>query len=162
MSQMPPLKHTLVGRSELIEWVKKTFDIDDAMAAAVFSSAKQSKYIIQSQGRWSGDAASGYRYWKNGGKSGAKQSTKKLPSSSELVNPNTNPEFFNLYGKVAGAAFSRGSGLSIDEVQEMCNRMWEGDPLRSVRQKQAMRVYRTYLKAKAQEEQESEPEPQEP
>jgi hypothetical protein len=156
---MPALKHSRKGKSPVLEWIKTNCHIDAQTAELIFMSATQAKYLVQYDGHWIGNADAGLAHWRKDGK-GPTPASKKLPSSSELVNPNTNPEFFNLYGKVAGAAFSRGSALSVDEVEEMCNRMWEGDPLRSVRQKQAMRVYRTYLKAKAQEEEE-EGQPQE-
>lgn len=67
ISQMPPLKHSRLGESEVINWMCKEFKIDAKLADAVFSSARHAKYAVMYNGRWRGDSLIGFFNWKDGG-----------------------------------------------------------------------------------------------
>jgi hypothetical protein len=64
---MPPLKHSRLGESEVINWMCKEFKIDAKLADAVFSSARHAKYVVMYNGRWRGDSLIGFFNWKDGG-----------------------------------------------------------------------------------------------
>jgi hypothetical protein len=64
---MPPLKHSRLGESEVIQWMCKEFKIDAKLADAVFSSARHAKYAVMYNGRWRGDSLIGFFNWQNGG-----------------------------------------------------------------------------------------------
>jgi endonuclease V-like protein UPF0215 family len=64
---MPPLKHSRLGESEVINWMCKEFKIDAKLADAVFSSARHAKYAVMYNGRWRGDSLIGFFNWKDGG-----------------------------------------------------------------------------------------------
>jgi hypothetical protein len=72
ISQMPPLKHSRLGDSEVIKWMCKEFKIDAKLADAVFSSARHAKYVVMYNGHWRGDSLIGFFNWKNGGVQDAK------------------------------------------------------------------------------------------
>ena len=72
ISQMPPLKHSRLGESEVINWMCKEFKIDAKLADAVFSSARHAKYAVMYNGRWRGDSLIGFFNWKDGGVQNAK------------------------------------------------------------------------------------------
>lgn len=69
---MPPLKHSRLGESEVINWMCKEFKIDAKLADAVFSSARHAKYAVMYNGRWRGDSLIGFFNWKDGGVQSAK------------------------------------------------------------------------------------------
>jgi hypothetical protein len=85
ISQMPPLKHSRLGESEVIQWMCKEFKIDAKLADAVFSSARHAKYAVMYNGRWRGDSLIGFFNWKDGGVQSAK--AKKPEQNHEADEP---------------------------------------------------------------------------
>jgi hypothetical protein len=138
---MPPLKHSLIGKSEVIEWIIKQFQIEEQLAAAVFSSSKQAKYIVQHDGRWQGDARSGYEFWRKGGKSGEK-SGKSKQSHEEMLQI---AEYKTMLNAVFAVMDQKQRNLTIAEVKEVIGTLWPNDPLCAARRKLALRLYNNYM-----------------
>ena len=63
LAQMPGLKHTRAGKSEVLDWICREFGIGNELANHVFSSARSAKYLVSRQGLWYGDAMCGFRHW---------------------------------------------------------------------------------------------------
>jgi hypothetical protein len=87
ISQMPPLKHSRLGDSEVIKWMCKEFKIDAKLADAVFSSARHAKYVVMYNGHWRGDSLIGFFNWKKGGE--------ETPKVKEPVVEDYHNETFN-------------------------------------------------------------------
>lgn len=141
VAQMPPLKHSIINKSELIEWMKKTFQIDDHLANAVFSSAKQARYIIQHDGRWQGDPMAGYQFWKNGGKASEK-TTKVKQSHEEMMKI---AEYKTMLNAVFALMDQKQRNLTPTEVKEVIGTLWPNDPLCAARRRLALRLYNNYM-----------------
>ena len=137
---MPPLKHSIINKSELIEWMKKTFEIDDQLANAVFSSAKQARYIIQHDGRWQGDPMAGYQFWKNGGK--ASEKTIKLKQSHDEMMKIA--EYKTMLDAVIPVMDQKQRNLTEAEAKDVIGTLWLNDPLSAARRRLALRLYRNY------------------
>ena len=137
---MPPLKHSIINKSELIEWMKKTFQIDDQLANAVFSSAKQARYIIQHDGRWQGDPMAGYQFWKNGGK--ASEKTTKLKQSHEEMMKIA--EYKTMLDAIVPIMDQKQRNLTEAEAKEVIATLWPNDPLSAARRRLALRLYRNF------------------
>lgn len=140
VAQMPPLKHSIINKSELIEWMKKTFQIDDQLANAVFSSAKQARYIIQHDGRWQGDPMAGYQFWKNGGK--ASEKTTKLKQSHEEMMKIA--EYNTMLHAIVPVMDQKQRNLTEAEAKEIIDTLWPNDPLSAARRRLALRLYRNF------------------
>lgn len=140
VAQMPPLKHSIINKSELIEWMKKTFQIDDHLANAVFSSAKQARYIIQHDGRWQGDPMAGYQFWKNGGK--ASEKTTKLKQSHEEMLKIA--EYKTMLDAIVPIMDQKQRNLTEAEAKEVIATLWPNDPLSAARRRLALRLYRNF------------------
>lgn len=141
IAQMPPLKHSLIGKSEVLEWLKSQFEIDDQVASAVFSSSKQAKYLIQHDGRWQGDARSGYKFWKNGGKAGEK-TAKPKQSHDEMMSI---PEYAIMLDAVTPLIEENQRNLTEAEARLAISALWPNDPLSAARRRLALRLYRNWL-----------------
>jgi hypothetical protein len=141
IAQMPPLKHSLIGKSEVLEWLKAQFEIDDQVASAVFSSSKQAKYIVQHDGRWQGDARSGYQFWKNGGKAGEKTGKPKQ-SHDEMMSI---PEYAIMLDAVTPLIEENQRNLTEQEAKVAISALWPNDPLCAARRRLALRLYRNWL-----------------
>lgn len=140
VAQMPPLKHSIINKSELIEWMKKTFEIDDQLANAVFSSAKQARYIIQHDGRWQGDPMAGYQFWKNGGK--ASEKTIKLKQSHDEMMKIA--EYKTMLDAVIPVMDQKQRNLTEAEAKDVIGTLWPNDPLSAARRRLALRLYRNF------------------
>lgn len=140
VAQMPPLKHSIINKSDLIEWMKKTFEIDDQLANAVFSSAKQARYIIQHDGRWKGDPMAGYQFWKNGGK--ASEKTIKLKQSHDEMMKIA--EYKTMLDAVIPVMDQKQRNLTEAEAKDVIGTLWPNDPLSAARRRLALRLYRNY------------------
>ena len=140
VAQMPPLKHSIINKSDLIEWMKKTFEIDDQLANAVFSSAKQARYIIQHDGRWQGDPMAGYQFWKNGGK--ASEKTIKLKQSHDEMMKIA--EYKTMLDAVIPVMDQKQRNLTEAEAKDVIGTLWPNDPLSAARRRLALRLYRNY------------------
>jgi hypothetical protein len=138
---MPPLKHSLIGKSEVLEWLKSQFEIDDQVASAVFSSSKQAKYLIQHDGRWQGDARSGYQFWKNGGKAGEKTGKPKQ-SHDDMMSI---PEYAIMLDAVTPLIEENQRNLTEAEAKLAISALWPNDPLCAARRRLALRLYRNWL-----------------
>lgn len=145
IAQMPPLKHSLIGKSEVLEWLKSQFEIDDQVASAVFSSSKQAKYLIQHDGRWQGDARSGYKFWKNGGKAGEKTGKPKQ-SHDEMMSI---PEYAIMLDAVTPLIEKNQRNLTEAEAKLAISVLWPNDPLCAARRRLALRLYRNWLLLKS-------------
>ena len=141
IAQMPPLKHSLIGKSEVLEWLKSQFEIDDQVASAVFSSSKQAKYLIQHDGRWQGDARSGYQFWKNGGKAGEKTGKPKQ-SHDDMMSI---PEYAIMLDAVTPLIEENQRNLTEAEAKLAISALWPNDPLCAARRRLALRLYRNWL-----------------
>jgi hypothetical protein len=62
-STMPPTKHTRKAGSPLIKWLTTRAQCDAETARLAFESAKQARYLIQHDGRWTYDANAGFDHW---------------------------------------------------------------------------------------------------
>ena len=141
IAQMPPLKHSLTAKSEVIEWLKFQFDIDFQLANAVFNSAKQTRYVVKEDGLWRGDARSGYEFWKYPDNSVIK-AKKPRRSHGEMLQI---PEYVIMLDAVIPVMDQKQRILTTAEAREVICKLWPDDPLSKPRRRLAIQLYRNCI-----------------
>ena len=138
ITHMPLLKHSLSGKSEVIEWLKLHFEIDYQLANAVFNSAKQTRYVVKENGLWRGDARSGYEFWKYPDKISVKDEKPNLSHEEmmEII------EFPVMMKAVIPVMDEKQRILTTAEAREVIFKLWPDDPLSKPRRRLAMELYR--------------------
>lgn len=82
LSHMPPKKHRQGKKSDAVTWIMEQFQIDQKQALDVFSSGKQSRYLVSRDGYWQGDPLAGHRKWREG-RAPAKNRQESPPAAQE-------------------------------------------------------------------------------
>lgn len=141
IAQMPSLKHSLTSKSDVIEWLKSQFEIDDLLANAVFSSAKQARYVVNQNGLWQGDARSGYQFWKYPDKSNVK-AQQIGRSHGEMLQI---PEYVIMLEAVIPVMDQKNRILTTAEAREVICKLWPEDPLSKPRRRLAIQLYRNCI-----------------